>query len=319
MKRTIAIVLFLKIAITVFSQDPQFTQFYASPLYLAPSFAGSTEGQRFVANYRNQWSFIPGSYQTYSISFDQNISTYRSGIGLILLGDYAGDGNMGATTAGLVYSYDITPIEGLNIRPGLGFYYVQQSIDYSKLVFGHQLYLNNPYIPPSLSPSTRDIDVSTSILAYTNNIWLGATWDHLLKPERTFWGDDAVIPYKISVYGGVKFKRDQDFNQPKERSISLAFNFKTQDRYTHLDLGFYCYWQPLIFGFWYRGMPLPFQTDAFSLLFGYKHEQISFAYSYDFTLSRLGIGSGGSHELALLFEMNLKPRKRYRAIPCPTF
>jgi len=36
-------------------QDPQFTQFYANPLYLAPSFAGATQQDRITAVYRNQW------------------------------------------------------------------------------------------------------------------------------------------------------------------------------------------------------------------------------------------------------------------------
>ena len=37
------------------TQDPQFPQFYSSPLYLAPSFAGATDGGRVILNYRDQW------------------------------------------------------------------------------------------------------------------------------------------------------------------------------------------------------------------------------------------------------------------------
>ncbi len=37
------------------TQDPQFSQFYSSPLYLAPSFAGATDGGRGILNYRDQW------------------------------------------------------------------------------------------------------------------------------------------------------------------------------------------------------------------------------------------------------------------------
>ncbi|MFT4523977.1 MAG: hypothetical protein ACI85F_000118, partial [Bacteroidia bacterium] len=50
------------------AQDPQFTQFYANPLYLNPAFAGSKRCPRVVMNYRNQWPAISGTFVTYSAS-----------------------------------------------------------------------------------------------------------------------------------------------------------------------------------------------------------------------------------------------------------
>ena len=56
-------VLFILLAISftleVKAQDPEFTQFYANPLYLNPAFAGSARCPRIVMNYRNQW---PGMF-----------------------------------------------------------------------------------------------------------------------------------------------------------------------------------------------------------------------------------------------------------------
>ena len=37
----------------VLAQDPEFTQFYANPLYLNPAFAGTARCPRLVMNYRN--------------------------------------------------------------------------------------------------------------------------------------------------------------------------------------------------------------------------------------------------------------------------
>lgn len=325
LKRLVTISFLCLLNLAAFSQDPQFTQFYASPLYLAPSYAGGIPGQRVVANYRNQWSMIPGTFQTYSVSYDHNFISFKSGLGLLFIGDIAGDGKLGSTMAGIMYSYDITPHPDFHIRPGIGFYYVQQSIDYTRLIFGDQL-TSDPMPPSSIqppgNPAVRDIDVSTSILGYSDNLWLGATWDHMLRPERTFYGDDARTPFKVSVYGGARFVLKGFIMRPIEESITTAFNLKFQDQSKQLDLGVYWYRQPFLFGTWYRGIPLVKEypgTDAVAFLFGYRHQQLSFAYSYDFTLSRLGFGSGGSHEIAVSFTFSVKTKKRYRAIPCPTF
>lgn len=56
------IVLFLPVSAS--AQGPQFSQFYAAPLTLSPSFAGSTHGSRMVMNYRNQWPSLPRAFVT---------------------------------------------------------------------------------------------------------------------------------------------------------------------------------------------------------------------------------------------------------------
>jgi hypothetical protein len=45
-----------------YSQDASFTQSFFNPMYLNPAFAGSNEGLRINANYRNQWTYMPGTY-----------------------------------------------------------------------------------------------------------------------------------------------------------------------------------------------------------------------------------------------------------------
>ena len=218
-----------------------------------------------------------------------------------------------------------TPNPNFHVRPGIGFYYLQHSIDYSKLIFGDQL-TSDPMPPSSIqppgNPAVRDIDVSTSLLVYSDNMWLGATWDHMLQPERTFYGDEARTEYKVSVYGGARIVLRGIILRPIEESITTAFNLKFQDQSKQLDLGLYWFRDPFLFGTWYRGIPLVKAypgSDAVAFLFGYRQGDWSMAYSYDFTVSRLGFGSGGSHELAVIYTFKVKVRKRYRAIPCPTF
>ncbi|MGB4328143.1 MAG: PorP/SprF family type IX secretion system membrane protein, partial [Tenuifilum sp.] len=126
-------------AFSVFSQDVQFTQFYANPLYLSPSFTGGIVGYRVAANYRNQWTFVPGTFNTFSVSWDHNSPAFRSGFGVMAMRDQAGDGNLANTRMGVLYSYDIEPFPDWHLRPGLAFFLQQISIDFSKLIFSDQL------------------------------------------------------------------------------------------------------------------------------------------------------------------------------------
>ena len=63
--------------------DPQFTQFYANPIYLNPAFAGSKICPRFAMNYRNEWPSLTGNYVTYSMSYDQYFKNISGGIGVM--------------------------------------------------------------------------------------------------------------------------------------------------------------------------------------------------------------------------------------------
>ena len=57
----------------IYAQDPQFSQFYASPLYLNPALTGSVKCPRATLNYRNQWPALGSTYVTYIASFDQQV------------------------------------------------------------------------------------------------------------------------------------------------------------------------------------------------------------------------------------------------------
>ena len=173
-----------------FSQDPQFSQFYSNYLYLAPSFAGLTDKNRFSFNYRNQWAEITNGFQTYSVSFDKFIEKFNSGIGVMVFQDVAGTGRMRTTSLGVQYSFDFSITETWHARPGLHFNYTERGIDFDRLVWGDQI---SPNGTASNSNENRtmekagDIDFSTSILTYSKRFWLGAAVDHLLKPNQSLY------------------------------------------------------------------------------------------------------------------------------------
>ncbi|MEP7168941.1 MAG: type IX secretion system membrane protein PorP/SprF, partial [Bacteroidota bacterium] len=65
MKRIFTLIL-ISMSGLCLAQDPAFTQFYASPIYLNPAFAGSSRCPRLSLNYRNQWPGFDKTYITYS-------------------------------------------------------------------------------------------------------------------------------------------------------------------------------------------------------------------------------------------------------------
>lgn len=326
-RRIIYLLLFASVFTEGLGQDPTFSQFYANSLYLSPSFTGATEEYRFSMNYRNQWPAVPGVFHTYSIAFDKAMPSFNSGIGVLATYDVAGSGNLSTTNIGLLYSYDFNINREWHIRPGVHFKFYYLGLDIAKLVFNSQITGSGttPSITPPPFDNVADVDFATSALVYNDRIWGGITLDHLLVPKTSFYGDDAYVPIKLNLYGGMQIIKKTRLRQKLQEVMSVAINFQKQAKYYQSDIGLYYYKDPLIFGLWYRGIPLMTSQagDAIIGLIGIKTSTVHIGYSYDFTISNLISSTGGAHELSLIYEFNNlsvgQRNKRIRAIPCPEF
>ena len=108
---TISFALFAKNA--VYSQDIHFSQFFSAPLFLNPSNTGDFEGDyRAALNNKNQWNTFTNAYSSFAGSIDAGfddvfISQSRSGIGLQINNDIAGDGRFGTTQLYLNLAYQL--------------------------------------------------------------------------------------------------------------------------------------------------------------------------------------------------------------------
>jgi type IX secretion system PorP/SprF family membrane protein len=321
------ILISLIVSVDTFGQDPTFSQFYANPLYLSPSFAGATEEYRLSMNYRNQWPSIPGVFHTYSIGFDKAMPNFNSGIGVLATYDVAGSGDLSTTNIGLLYSYDFNINKEWHIRPGVNFKFYYLGLNIYKLVFNSQITGSGTTPPVSPPPFDKvaDVDFAASALVYNDKIWGGFTFDHLLTPKQSFYGDNSKLPVKFNLYGGIRIIGQTRLRRKMMEALSVAVNFQTQGRFYQTDIGVYYYKSPLVFGLWYRG--IPFMTsqagDAMIGLVGIKTKNLQIGYSYDFTISNLISSTGGAHELSLVYEFTSftlgSTHKRIRAIPCPEF
>lgn len=336
MKRTCIHMIGIFSAISVFAQDPEFSQYYAAPLYLNPAFAGTTPDHRFIANYRNQWPNIAKGYVTTALSYDYNLYHYNSGVGFLLTSDQAGTAGLRSTQFNFLYSYRVQVASKWVIASGLSFGYAFRSVDLNKLIFSDQLLFDAKGQVPTSDPAIFNLgmahyfDFNTGLLAYNKSFWIGFAASHINQPNRSLLGEEAALPVKVSIHGGVRIPL---YSGPMKKEhlavLSPSFVYKKQGKFDQLDIGAYFLYNPIVVGLWYRGIPIMqdvkdnISQDAVVVILGFQMPRVEVMYSYDLTVSRLGSISGGTHELALKYKLEImmssKSKKREKYIPCPTF
>ena len=333
------IIILLGLTTGLKAQDPQFSQFYAAPLYLNPAFAGSSELARVGINYRNQWPNYPTKYVTYSGFFDYYFDDYNSGVGLLILSDKEGQAGLVTNTFSLQYSYNLRITDGLAFRAGLSGSYTLQNIDKGNLIFGDQIDFDGQFKDITdddiINRDFRNnyFDIGAGGLFYTSRFWFGFSASHLLTPINSLISGDSRLERKFSGHIGYKFylPTATDFSFPggfRDVSLTPTVQYKQQGKFSQLDAGLYFTYEPIVLGMWYRGVP--YKTvegisnhESVIMLVGVSTNGLNIGYSYDYTISKLGIATGGAHEVSVRYEFFLgnprKPPKNVRQLPCPKF
>jgi len=340
---TSLLMLFCEMAVT--AQDPQFSQFYAAPLYLNPAFTGSTGQARAGINYRNQWPAIDANFTTMSAYFDYFIEDKSSGVGIIINRDVEGLAGLQSLSVGLQYSYELFLTKNLGFRPGAQVALYNRNINFNKLTFGDEF---DPSTGGFIDGSTAEqfrtnfsktfVDLSLGGVFFTKVAYLGVAAFHLNQPNQSIIDEDNKLPVKLSVHGGFKFYMKPGavgsgvYTREAERSIGPAFQYRHQGQFDQMDLGLYYTAEPLVLGVWYRGVPFKnvngfVNNESIVLLLGFTRigakEALNIGYSFDYTISKLTAGSGGAHEFSLVYTWPMrnprKPPKDKLVIPCPDF
>ena len=343
--------LILLSGVTVTAQDPQFSQFYAAPLYLNPAFAGSTNQARAGVNYRNQWPAIDANFTTMSAFFDYYIEDKRSGIGALLMRDQEGLAGLTSISLALQYSYELEITKNLGFRPGFQAAIYNRDVNFNRLTFGDQFdpatgeFIDTPTAETFNTDFSKTfVDLSAGGIFFTRVAWLGAAAYHLNKPNQSIIDEKSPLPVKLSVHGGFKYFMKPGvvgtgvYAREGERSIAPTFQYRHQGHFDQLDLGVYFTFEPLVVGTWYRGVPFKsvngfVNNESIVLMLGFvkygsmdkngARDALQIGYSYDYTISKLGPGSGGAHEFSLVYTWPMRnPRKPPRdklIIPCPDF
>ncbi len=190
---------------TVTAQDPQFSQFYAAPLYLNPAFAGATGQARVGANYRNQWPAIDANFTTISAFADFYNENKNLGLGAIINRDQEGLLGLQSINIGLMASYDLKITKALSFRPGFQAGVYNRSINFDKLTFGVQYDPNTGQYLGGSGAAIEGLntgqskffpDLTMGGLFYSKNGWFGVTAAHITQPDQSLTGSPDRLPMK---------------------------------------------------------------------------------------------------------------------------
>ncbi len=330
MRDYLLMLFFVVVGGLVVSQDPQYSQFYANPIYTNPGFTGNNAGNRFTLNYRNQWPAIPGAFVSYSAAYDANVQDLNSGVAAFVHYDRAGSGGLRFTQVGGAYSYTIRLTRKLAVRPAMSMAYSIRDIDFARLTFGDQLVtgVQQSVATGAIAERIQYMDVGAGGVLFSDHFWFGYSVLHLNQPNNSLLGDENRLPAKHSVHVGYNVIVKQTRGKETVSSLTFAGNYKAQKNWDQIDIGAYWYYKPFVAGVWYRGIPIgkdndasPINQDAVVFMAGYHYDRWKMGYSYDITVSTLWGNTGGSHELSLAYEW-FKPKRRKRRflmVPCPSF
>ncbi|NOX85464.1 MAG: type IX secretion system membrane protein PorP/SprF [Chlorobi bacterium] len=313
------------------AQDPQFSQFYANPLYLNPALAGNAQCGRAILNYRNQWPALSKAYITYNASYDMSIPKINSGVGILAMSDRQGSGALIRNAISAFYSYKLKVSEPILISFGVEAKYYMEKLDWNKLIFADQIDPTTGNVDPSTNekPPENDrvsvFDFSAgAILSYYDKWFVGVAAHHLTQPNLSFYNNgDSKLPLRFTVHGGISVNLSEGGlgNQNTEDFIiSPQLLYMQQENFKQLNAGLYFSKSILVVGAWFRhNFSNP---DAAIAMVGLQFSNIKVGYSYDFTISNIGGSSGGAHEVSFAWNFCLykqEKRMRIRAIKSPSF
>lgn len=328
------------------AQDAQLTQFYAAPMYLNPAMAGNLDyfcddlATRFRGNvtWRRQWDY----FQTQVFSADFLFPKDKVGLGVQVFDDRAGNSGLRNFNFSSSVSYKLAFPGTWRFHSGLQFGVGSRSINnWNQYSFPDQ-FNNNGFtgVPSGDAQPVRDNVIYPTValggLVFNSNFYFGLSAFNVNTPNASFMGGSDPYPMRMSAHTGFRFSLRKLSNRSEAfRDLSIMPNIQVrrQRNTTQADIGMYINNEPLIFGVWYRGLPMvknaenTINQDAFALLLGYKQiigdYYFKIAYSHDVNISRLGYSNGVAHEIT--FSMQFIGQKCQQLIknrgvtPCPTY
>jgi len=324
---------------TVLAQDPVFSQFYTSSLYLNPALAGMEKDIVLGMNYRSQWSGVNLPFRTFQFSaihpiIQQGVrSKHLGGFGATLFSDEAGPNreivSQGFSVASS-YNFQLNRKGNHLIAAALQFGVIQKQLNMDALQWSSQ-YSSVMGYDPSLPGETFIFERVTSPVIHAGAMWR-LVIDNRFKPVNMFYQgfaasninrpkgfyikekDAPSILYKI--HGGYLHQ----FSNGLE--VSPNYLIQYQER-AQINVGAYAaYSLPTVtsksitdlkvsLGLWYR------LDDSFIVTTGFSTASWNAGFSYDANASSLERNFQGASAFEISFAYRISIIKTLKRFSTP--
>lgn len=340
MRKCLLCILFFSLVKAGFAQDPNFSQFFVSPLTLNPALTGKFNGDfRIAGNYRDQWPEISKAFITSTVSFDMGILRNRLsdidglGIGIMAMTDKTANGILSGNFISVSAAYHKGLDEDGFHQLGIGFQgsYSNKRLDGTKLNFLDELDQNGGWTVPSAETidnrqvNTSHFDFAIGVLyngstdGY-NNFYLGTSVYHVNRPKESFTGDIFYrLEPRITVNAGGAIPVG-DGSKTVYLSSILSSQAGALNTVGGGALGFLLNDEEenptqFLAGVWARVNNV---NDAIIPYIGLEYQGLRFGASYDINVSTLKTASQsrGGIEISLIY---IKRPPGYKAMACPKF
>ncbi|MGE5109142.1 MAG: PorP/SprF family type IX secretion system membrane protein [Sphingobacteriales bacterium] len=298
-------------------QDIHFSQFMNSPLLTNPANTGfiPDADYRLGVNYRNQWASIPVPYKTYSVFgdaqlFRNKLETGWVGLGVVLLRDVAGSGNLTSTKGYVSVAYHQEIGLSSLLSAGFNVGLANKKVDPADLHFGDQYVWTGKFFEASV-PTADNFNSATSTYfdlqaginyAYfpTDKAYFNAGFSvmHINTPKETFFSNgNNQIPRRYSAFINGSFKMSENviFNPNAYFSIQAKARETVAGGNVNYNLSGDGEKQ-LTGGLYYRF------GDAAIAMVGFQLKTTRITFTYDATVSALRNynGAKGAVELSVI-------------------
>ncbi|MBK6937668.1 MAG: PorP/SprF family type IX secretion system membrane protein [Chitinophagaceae bacterium] len=321
---------------TAKAQDPNFSQFFASPLTLNPALTGKFDGVfRVAGNYRNQWPTINNAFVTKTASVDFGVLKSRLadidqlGVGVLGVTDRAGDGVLTTNYAGLSLAFHKGLDEDGFHQIGVGFQgaYINKRLDISKVDFQDELtpfgftgVTSEVFTNKQLNLSYADVNAGILYSGSTNgynNFYVGASMYHINRPKETFQGGQYLLQPRTTIQAGGKVPIGS------YHAIHLSALHSMQAKATNTVAGGSFMYNVnnsdenptnVFLGAWYR------LNDAVIPYIGLEFSSFHIGYTYDINTSALKTASNlrGGNEISLIY-IKKPSDPSLKKLNCPRF
>lgn len=298
-RRILTFITLLSLSVTpIFGQQEKLlTHFIYDKMSINPGATGMGEGICATMIYRNQWDKFNGAPNSTLFNAEANLNRFfPGGVGLSFYNDAIGFSRQNNLT--LNYSFPISlPGNAGVLGIGVGAGIVNYGMTPNWVTPDPTAV--DPILPGPVSATNLDLNLGLYWKG-PNDIYAGLSTTHLsaskLKLTEMMNFNTARHYYLM---GGKKFRdlfgNDQDLDaQVLVRTDMIKYSADINVRYI--------YQNTLYGGLTYR------TSDAIGVMVGYTlRNNLTFGYSYDFTVSKLSSISRGSHELVARYCYFLPP------------